>query len=66
MIKGASKNQNSVYQSGRNARDHHSNKSPPGHLSWEDRHWWLAGWNDRDIEIDGPETAPKPTRRKPT
>lgn len=63
MIQGASKEQRNGYMSGRNAREYGSPKSPPGHLNWEDRHWWLAGWNDRDIEIDGPETPAKVVRR---
>ncbi|MGL4756325.1 MAG: hypothetical protein ACRCXB_28560 [Aeromonadaceae bacterium] len=40
-----------IYRAGVMARclDHPAN--PPGDLSWEDRHWWLGGWNDRDAEM---------------
>lgn len=58
MIEGASERQNAVYRAGRNNRTHGSaeNNAPPGHLTWEERHWWLAGFHDRDIEIRGPQT----------
>lgn len=52
-----------IYDSVRTARYYNRLKEPPGDLSWEDRHWWLAGWNDKDIEIDGPETPAKKVRR---
>jgi hypothetical protein len=40
-----------TYHAGREARDQGFQKSPPGYLDWELRHWWLAGWNDRDMEL---------------
>lgn len=39
------------YQAGYNARTWGNAKVPPGLLNWTDRHWWLAGWNDRDMEL---------------
>ena len=63
MIECASKEQQNTYHAGRNAREQGLHKSPPGHLNWEMQHWWLAGFNDRDIEIDGPETPAKVVRR---
>lgn len=63
MIQGATQAQRGVYDAGRKARDNGSLKSPPGHLNWEEQHWWLPGFNDRDIEIDGPETPAKGVRR---
>lgn len=38
------------YVLGGNARESCFSKNPPAHLSREHRSWWLAGWNDRDIE----------------
>lgn len=63
MIAGATGTQHGLYQLGRTARESGALKSPPGQLNWGERHWWLAGWNDRDIEIDGPETPAKEVRR---
>ena len=40
-----------AYYMGRERRETHGSKVPPGTLSWVDRHWWLAGWNDRDMEL---------------
>lgn len=40
-----------VYYQGRKARDQFMCcKSPPG-LGMERKHWWMAGWNDRDMEL---------------
>lgn len=39
------------YYSGRNFRSKGYPKTPPAILSEEDRYWWLAGWNDRDVEL---------------
>ena len=63
MIEGATERQSEVYRAGRNARTHNSKKEPPSHLTWEERHWWLAGWNDLDIEIDSHKTQAKVVRR---
>lgn len=40
-----------AYHMGRERRETQGSKVPPGTLSWVDRHWWLAGWNDRDMEL---------------
>lgn len=45
---------NAYYYAGRNSRNEGNQKTPPATYSWTDRHWWLAGWNDRDMEIIGP------------
>lgn len=42
-----------LYYVGRYARLQNKRKSPPGYLAPVDRYWWLAGWNDADIELDG-------------
>lgn len=26
-------------------------RTAPSFLSWRDRHWFAAGWNDRDMEL---------------
>lgn len=39
------------YYSGRASREAKTSKNPPAHLTWSDRHWWLAGWNDKDMEM---------------
>lgn len=41
------------YSKGVYARDCARLKSPPGNLGLNLRSWWLAGWNDRDIELRG-------------
>ena len=65
MITGATERQNEVYRDGQNARTHGGRKKiePPANLTWEERHWWLAGFHDRDIEIRGPETPARMVRR---
>jgi hypothetical protein len=63
VIEGATKHQNTVYAMGVIARERNRPKVPPVDLNMEDRHWWLAGWNDSDIEIRGPETPAKKVRR---
>lgn len=40
-----------AYHLGRERRESGGNGNPPSILGWKDRHWWLAGWNDRDIEL---------------
>ena len=40
-----------AYHMGRERREQGGNKIPPATLSLEMRHWWLAGWNDRDMEL---------------
>lgn len=39
------------YYAGRNSRDNGEHKHAPAWMSIEARHWWLAGWNDRDMEL---------------
>ena len=41
----------SPYYTGRNARGKGRAKTPPATLTWAERHWWLGGWNDRDMEM---------------
>lgn len=41
------------YQAGMQARDEGLACCAPGDLSWRHRHWWMAGWNDRDIQRGG-------------
>ena len=41
------------YQAGMQARDDGLACYAPGDLSWCHRHWWMAGWNDRDIQRGG-------------
>lgn len=43
--------QRHCYQAGRDARDLGKDKTPPGGLGAQRRAWWLAGYNDRDIEL---------------
>jgi hypothetical protein len=43
--------QRNCYQAGREARDLDKDKSPPGGLGAQRRSFWLAGYNDRDIEL---------------
>jgi hypothetical protein len=52
---------NPRYHEGYNARTWGNAKVPPGVLNWRDRHWWLAGWNDRDIEIQAKNAEKLPT-----
>ena len=40
-----------TYSAGVTARNQGLPKIAPGSLSWGWRHWWLAGWNDRDMEL---------------
>ena len=39
------------YYRGRASREAQDPKTPPATLTWAERHWWLAGWNDRDMEM---------------
>lgn len=39
------------YYLGRSRRDCGESNIPPATAGWVDRHWWLAGWSDRDIEL---------------
>lgn len=45
------------YWMGRCTRSRGEPKEPQQYLSSEDRHWWYAGWNDRDIELAKPRGA---------
>lgn len=40
-----------AYFEGRKARESGQLNDAPGYLSPVLRSWWLAGWNDRDIEL---------------
>ena len=40
------------YYGGRAHREAGGAKTPPATLTWAERHWWLAGWNDRDMEMN--------------
>lgn len=40
-----------AYNAGVDARDADVPKVPPGGLGVERKSWWLAGYNDRDIEL---------------
>ena len=48
---GGSRSDWLVYKHGHEARTAGAPKSAPGYLTWGQRHWWLAGWNDCDMEI---------------
>lgn len=39
------------YYMGRAARNKDEPKSAPPNFGTTMRHWWLAGWNDRDMEL---------------
>lgn len=40
-----------AYAAGRFAREKGLPKAPPFSLTWCDRHWWYAGFNDADMEL---------------
>lgn len=40
-----------AYKAGAEARDMNKDKVAPGGLGAQRRSYWLAGWNDRDIEL---------------
>lgn len=40
-----------AYHMGRERRESGGGNAAPAILKSTDRHWWLAGWNDRDIEM---------------
>lgn len=40
-----------AYEAGVEARDLGKDKAPPGGLGAQRRSFWLAGYNDRDIEL---------------
>lgn len=44
-----------AYKNGRIARSGGENKSlcPFGESELNLKHWWLAGWNDREMELAG-------------
>lgn len=62
-IEGASGHHQRLYEMGFEARSAGRPKMPPSGMSFQGLHWWLAGWNDRDIEINGPATPAKVVRR---
>lgn len=41
-----------IYLTGRSVREAGGHKAPPAYLSICDRHWWMAGWNDMDMELE--------------
>lgn len=43
-----------LLERGANARRGGQPKNPPP-LTWANRHWWLAGWNDEDMARSGSE-----------
>jgi hypothetical protein len=45
-----------IYSNGWKARQEGEPKSPPGYLGWGQRHYWLAGYSDAEIAIEGPTT----------
>lgn len=47
----SSQAQRNCYQAGREARSLDRDKSPPGGLGLQRRSYWLAGYNDLDIEL---------------
>lgn len=49
-----------LYNAGRRVRDSGGAKVPPAKLNMEDRHWWLAGWHDRDLELTYPTRVVRP------
>lgn len=40
------------YYAGSAAREAGQAKCPPGLLEPVYRYWWLAGWNERDMELN--------------
>lgn len=44
------------YEAGKLARDLGRDKTPSPGLGGQRRSWWLAGWNDRDIELQVAES----------
>lgn len=43
--------QRRLYKEGCNARNADLPCSPPDLLTWAERHYWMAGWNDTDIAL---------------
>jgi hypothetical protein len=41
----------SACRDGRQARIDRKRNNPPATLTWAERHWWLAGWGDADMEL---------------
>ena len=39
-----------AYKMGYRAAGDGKKKEPPPLLNWEDRHWWLGGYSDWEIE----------------
>lgn len=65
LVQRRAEGTNTHYLVGRNARDMGREKAacPYSHMTC-DGSWWLAGWNDRDIEVT--RCAPTPTKRAKT
>lgn len=59
MIEGASSHYQRIYEMGFEARSARMGDIPPDGLSFQGQHWWLAGYQDRDIELAGPDTQVK-------
>ncbi len=47
-----SERERQILEMGVSARDSGQAKSPPSEFDMRLRHWWLAGWNERDQELD--------------
>lgn len=50
LIVGATADQNRAYNAGRNAAAGGHRDTPPVKLDWHHKHWWLAGFNDVELE----------------
>lgn len=59
MIEGASSHYQRIYAMGVQARSARKGDVPPEGLSFQGQHWWTAGYQDRDIELVGPDTPAK-------
>ena len=46
-----SERERQILELGVSARDSGQAKSPPSEFDMRLRHWWLAGWNERDQEL---------------
>lgn len=46
-----------AYRHGMDHRSKGRQKSPPSRYAGAERAWWLAGWHDRDMELEALEVA---------
>lgn len=51
-----------IYRAGMSSRSLRKPKNPPGSLTPYQRSWWLAGWNDRDMEIESIYSGFRPSK----